>query len=114
MGALYLPNGLLWGFLCNNECLQNKHRPKGDHHFPEPRGLGRVQAWIGWFQSGMKRWKSVAYHLSLLLYILQELRTGLSSSVKCWNSNSVGAREYIKEGLELTPMGSFDIEQRGH
>ena len=35
------------------------------------------------------------------------------SAVKCWNSNSMGARGYVKEGLELTPMGSFDVEQEG-
>ena len=29
------------------------------------------------------------------------------------NLNSMGVREYIKEGLELTPMGPFDIEQGG-
>ena len=33
--------------------------------------------------------------------------------VKCWNSNSMGTRGYIKERLELTPIGSFDIEQGG-
>ena len=33
--------------------------------------------------------------------------------VKCWNSNSMGTRGYVKEGLELTPMSSFDIEQGG-
>ena len=35
------------------------------------------------------------------------------SSVKCWNSNSIGRGGYVKERLELTPMGSFDIEQGG-
>ena len=79
IGGPYLPNGLLWGFLCNDECLQNEHRPKGDYCFLEPRGLGQVWAWLGWFQSGLKRWKRAVYHLSLLLYILQELRTSLSS-----------------------------------
>ena len=34
--------------------------------------------------------------------------------VKCWNSNSTGARGYVKEGWELAPMGSFDVEQGGH
>ena len=33
------------------------------------------------------------------------------SPVKCWNSNSMGTRGYIKEGLELTPMSSFNVEQ---
>ena len=33
--------------------------------------------------------------------------------VKCWNSNSMGMRGYVKERLELTPMGSFDVEQGG-
>ena len=33
--------------------------------------------------------------------------------VKCWNSNSMGMRGYIKEGLELTPMSSFNVEQGG-
>ena len=33
--------------------------------------------------------------------------------VKCWNSNSMGTRGYAKEGWELTPMSSFDIEQGG-
>ena len=33
--------------------------------------------------------------------------------VKCWNSNSMRARGYVKEGLELTLMGPFDIEQGG-
>ena len=79
MGGLYLPNGFLWEFLCNDECLQNEHRPKGGHCFLEPRWLGQVWAWLGWFQSSSKRWKSIAYHLSLLLYILQDLRTSLSS-----------------------------------
>ena len=37
----------------------------------------------------------------------------LERNVKCWNSNSMGVRGYVKERLELTPMGSFDIEQRG-
>ena len=35
------------------------------------------------------------------------------SCVKCWNSNSMGARGYVKEGLELALMGSFDVEPRG-
>ena len=30
--------------------------------------------------------------------------------VKCWNSNSMGTRGYVKEGLELALMGSFDVE----
>ena len=25
----------------------------------------------------------------------------------------MGTRGYVKEGLELTPMGSFDVEQGG-
>ena len=29
------------------------------------------------------------------------------------NSNSMGTRGYVKEGLELTPMSSFDVEQGG-
>ena len=33
--------------------------------------------------------------------------------VKCWNSNSMEARGFIKERLELTPMGPFDVEQEG-
>ena len=33
--------------------------------------------------------------------------------VKCWDSNSMGTKGYIKEGLELTPMGSFDVGQGG-
>ena len=37
----------------------------------------------------------------------------LIQSVKCWNSNSMGARGYVKERLELTPMSSFNIEQGG-
>ena len=37
----------------------------------------------------------------------------LRHSVKCWNSNSMGTKGYVKEGLELTPMGSFNIGQRG-
>ena len=35
-------------------------------------------------------------------------------SVKCWDSNSMGMKGHIKEGLELTPMGSFDIGQGGY
>ena len=34
-------------------------------------------------------------------------------TVKCWNSNSMGVRGYIKGGLELTPMGPFNVEQGG-
>ena len=34
-------------------------------------------------------------------------------TVKCWDSNSMGTRGYVKEGWELAPMGSFDIEQGG-
>ena len=34
-------------------------------------------------------------------------------SVKCWDSNSMGMRGYVKEGLELALMGSFDTEQGG-
>ena len=34
--------------------------------------------------------------------------------VKCWDFNSMGTKGYVKEGLELTPMGSFDVEQGGH
>ena len=37
----------------------------------------------------------------------------METCVKCWNSNSMGARGYIKKGLELAPMGSFNIEQGG-
>ena len=33
--------------------------------------------------------------------------------VKCWNSNSMGVRGYVKGELELTPMGPFNIEQGG-
>ena len=36
-----------------------------------------------------------------------------SSEVKCWNSNSMGARGYVKGGLELAPMGPFNVEQGG-
>ena len=35
----------------------------------------------------------------------------LSTSVKCWESNSIGTRGNIKEGWKLTPMSSFNIEQ---
>ena len=38
---------------------------------------------------------------------------GFIQGVKCWNSNSMGARGYAKEGWELTPMSSFDVEQGG-
>ena len=37
----------------------------------------------------------------------------LSIGVKCWNSNSMWTRENVKEGLELTLMSSFDVEQGG-
>ena len=33
--------------------------------------------------------------------------------VKCWDSNSMGTRGYVKEGLELALMGSFKVEQGG-
>ena len=33
--------------------------------------------------------------------------------VKCWNSNSMGTRGYIKEGLELTLMSSFNVGRGG-
>ena len=33
--------------------------------------------------------------------------------VKCWNSNSMGTRGYVKQGLELTLMSSFNVEQGG-
>ena len=33
--------------------------------------------------------------------------------VKCWNSDSMGARGYVKERLELTPMGPVDVKQVG-
>ena len=33
--------------------------------------------------------------------------------VKCWDSNSMGVRGYVKEGWELAPMGSFNVEQGG-
>ena len=33
--------------------------------------------------------------------------------VKCWNSNSMGVRGYVKGGLELTPVGPFNVEQGG-
>ena len=38
---------------------------------------------------------------------------GYVVGVKCWNSDSMGMRGYIKEGLELAPMGPFDVEQGG-
>ena len=31
--------------------------------------------------------------------------------VKCWDSNSMGMKGYIKEGLELTPMCLFNVGQ---
>ena len=34
-------------------------------------------------------------------------------TVKCWNSNSMGQGGYIRERLELSPMGPFDVEQGG-
>ena len=34
-------------------------------------------------------------------------------TVKCWDSSSMGMKGYVKEGLELTPMGSFNIGQGG-
>ena len=34
-------------------------------------------------------------------------------SVKCWKPNSIGSKGNVKEGLKLTPMTSFDIEQGG-
>ena len=33
--------------------------------------------------------------------------------VKCWNSNLMWTRGNVKEGLELTLMSSFDVEQGG-
>ena len=33
--------------------------------------------------------------------------------VKCWEANSMGTQGNIKEGLELTPMSSFSVEQGG-
>ena len=38
---------------------------------------------------------------------------GLVSNVKCWDSNSMGMRGYVKEGLERAPIGSFNVEQGG-
>ena len=35
------------------------------------------------------------------------------SVVKCWESNSIGSRGNVKEGLKLTPMSSFNVEQGG-
>ena len=37
----------------------------------------------------------------------------LERNVKCWNSNSMGARGYVKGGLELTLLGPFNVEQGG-
>ena len=41
-------------------------------------------------------------------------RTIFFVRVKCWDSNSMGMRGYVKEGLELAPISSFDVEQGGY
>ena len=33
--------------------------------------------------------------------------------VKCWDTNSMGTKGDVKEGWELTPMGSSDVGQGG-
>ena len=35
------------------------------------------------------------------------------NTVKCGKLNSIGSRGNVKEGLKLTPMNSFDVEQGG-
>ena len=39
------------------------------------------------------------------------MKSGIS--IKCWKLNSIGSRGNVKEGLKLTPMSSFDVEQGG-
>ena len=61
---------------------------------------------------------SISYNIhelcSLPIWLANKVvRHGACKGVKCWNSNSMGARRYVKERLELTPMGPFDVEQGG-
>ena len=50
--------------------------------------------------------------LQLMCYTSSRPQCSNFRVVKCWNSNSMGTRGYVKEGLELTPMSSF-VEQGG-
>ena len=38
---------------------------------------------------------------------------GCNTNVKCRDSNSMVTKGYVKEGLELALMGSFNVEQGG-
>ena len=76
-----------------------------------------TKVWLG--EYGKNQQTLVADSGSDITLISQKALSEIDNSprlrihVKCWNSNSMGARGYVKERLELTPMGSFDVGQGG-
>ena len=91
----------------NGKYLRGSHS-KGD--------IGAVK-WIQSTRVWMLIW-SICREISQDIYptfipIPQSFQYKDKLFVKCWNSNSMGARGYVKERLELTPMGPFNIEQGG-
>ena len=48
------------------------------------------------------------------IFFIQILQLLKFLAVECWDSNSIGTKGHVKEGLELTLMGSFNVGQGGH